>query len=323
MEFFTNNTKIDFMAQRKWAALVSLGVFIASLTCLLIYRLNWGLDFTGGVQIHISFPYTTDTEVVRTALLQHQRPDIMVINYGSARDFLLTFGDKQLISAASLNPATDNPMLNNNTLQDRLLSSISAILPTAKVNEVNYIGPQVGHDLAVKALLSIILALGATMLYVAWRFEWRLALGSTLALIHDPIIILGVFAYCNLTFNLIELAAILTVIGYSLNDTIVIFDRIREDFRRFATATTIEVTNQAINKTLSRTIMTSVLTLTVVLALFIFGGQTVHNFALALIIGIIVGTYSSIYVAGSLAVWLGMKREHLLPRAKFIVDDLP
>lgn len=322
MEFFKNNTKINFMSQRKWAALISLGLCIASLTCLLTYRLNWGLDFTGGVQIHISFPHAIDTEVVRSALIEHQRQDIMVINYGSTRDFLLTFVDKQPMAASVSTPTADNSMLSN-TLQDRLVSPISAILPNAKINEVHYVGPQVGHDLAVKALLSIILALGATMLYVAWRFEWRLALGSTLALIHDPIIILGVFSYYNLTFNLIELAAILTVIGYSLNDTIVIFDRIREDFRRFAKATTIDVTNQAINKTLSRTIMTSVLTLTVVVALFIFGGQIVHNFALALIIGIIVGTYSSIYVAGSFAVWLGMQREHLLPRAKLIVDDLP
>lgn len=161
------------------------------------------------------------------------------------------------------------------------------------------------------------------MIYIAIRFEYRFAIGSTVALIHDPVLILGVFSFLHIEFNLIALAAILTVIGYSLNDTIVIFDRIRENFRKMRKATSVEVINQSINQTLSRTIMTSVLTLIVVFALFFLGGSVLHGFSLALIIGIVVGTYSSIYIAGSLALVLGLQRQHLLPPPKEVLDERP
>jgi preprotein translocase subunit SecF len=170
--------------------------------------------------------------------------------------------------------------------------------------------------MASKGLLAIIIALLGTMVYIAFRFDLRFAVGSTVALVHDPVIILGIFSFFHIEFNLIALAAVLTVIGYSLNDTIVIFDRVRENFRKFRKADALEVMNQSINQTLSRTIMTSALTLTVVLAMFFVGGSLLHGFALALIIGIIVGTYSSIYVAGSLTISLGLNRHHLIPVLK-------
>jgi preprotein translocase subunit SecF len=318
MEFFKHNTKVDFMKQRRWAAIVSLIVFMISLATLAINHLHWGLDFTGGIQLHLAFTSPTSATTIREALIQHQQQDIIVTNYGTAQDFLLT------LPYAPTNVTSGEPTTNNtNLIQEHVIAPILTILPHAQVKEANYLGPQIGEELAMKGMLSVIIALLATMLYIAWRFEWRFAIGSTVALIHDPIIILGVFAYYQLEFNLISLAAMLTVIGYSLNDTIVIFDRIKEDFRRFPSRPAATVINQAINNTLSRTIMTSALTLTVVIALFVFGGQIVHNFALALMIGIIVGTYSSIYVAGSITLWLGIKAEHLLPRPKPILDDLP
>ncbi|HSW71341.1 MAG TPA: protein translocase subunit SecF [Gammaproteobacteria bacterium] len=312
MEFFKHNTKINFMAQRKWAALFSLILFGFSIFALLHFGLNWGLDFTGGTQLHLTFPETANVTEVRASLEQAGFKDAVVISYGTTHEVLVTLMPQQEVQA-----------LTGEQNQEGLVASVLKVLPTASVKEVNFIGPQVGQELATKGALAVVIALLGTMIYIALRFETRFALGSTLALIHDPLIILGVFAYFHLEFNLIALAAVLTVIGYSLNDTIVIFDRVRENFRRIRKATPFEVMNQAINQTLSRTIMTSALTLTVVLALYFLGGSMVHGFALAMIIGILVGTYSSIYVAGSFALTLGLNRQHLLPTPKEILDDRP
>jgi len=213
--------------------------------------------------------------------------------------------------------------MNGDIDKDAIVKQVKQILPDAKVQQVDYIGPQVGQELATKGALAIVIALIGTMIYIALRFDFRFSVGSTVALIHDPVIILGIFSFFQIEFNLIALAAVLTVIGYSLNDTIVIFDRVRENFRKLRKATPIEVMNQSINQTLSRTIMTSVLTLFVVLALFFLGGSMMHGFSLALIIGIVVGTYSSIYVAGSLAIALGLTRQLLLPVPKEALDDRP
>jgi preprotein translocase subunit SecF len=209
------------------------------------------------------------------------------------------------------------------TIQDELVSQVKQALPQATVQQVDYIGPQVGQELATKGALAIVIALLGTMIYIGLRFEFRFAVGSTVALIHDPVLILGIFALFHIEFNLIALAAVLTVIGYSLNDTIVIFDRVRENFRKLRKATPVEVINQSTNQTLSRTLMTSMLTLIVVFALFFLGGTMLEGFALALIIGIIVGTYSSIYIAGSLALSLGLTRQHLLPTPKEELDSRP
>jgi preprotein translocase subunit SecF len=209
-------------------------------------------------------------------------------------------------------PKENNAAVMDEAARTAMVNKVLSTLPGATMNQIDYIGPTVGQEMASKGLMAIVIALLGTMVYIAFRFDMRFAIGSTVALIHDPIIIVGVFSFWHIEFNLISLAAVLTVIGYSLNDTIVIFDRVRENFRKFRKAEATEVMNQSINQTLSRTIMTSVLTLIVVLALFFLGGSLLHGFSLALIIGIVVGTYSSIYVAGSLTIALGLTRQHLI-----------
>lgn len=299
------------MAQRKWAAILSIVLFVFSLAALAVNGLNLGLDFTGGTQIQLSYPQEANLVQIRKRLEQAGFKEAVVISYGTSKDVLV-----------SLVPKGKNPALMDEKAQAQMMSTIIAALPGATVEQVNYIGPQMGKEMTWKALLAILVSLFGTMIYIAFRFDMRFAIGSTVALIHDPILILGVFAFFNIEFNLISLAAVLTVIGYSLNDTIVIFDRVRENFRKFRKANALEVMNLAINQTLSRTIMTSFLTLLVVFALLFLGGSLLHGFSLALIIGIIVGTYSSIYVAGTLSIYLGLDRHHLIPAPK-VVDETP
>src|SRR3990167_3986667 len=310
MEFFKSNTNINFMSQRKWAAMFSIILFLFSILSLAVYGLNWGLDFTGGTQIQLSFQQEANLNTIRNNLEKAGLKEAMVMSYGTSKDVLVT-----------LIKENKNNVLDNQA-DTSTVNRVTAALPDAKVEKVNYIGPQVCKEMASKSVIAILLALLGTMVYIAFRFDLRFAVGSTVALVHDPIIILGVFSFFRIEFNLIALAAVLTVIGYSLNDTIVIFDRVREDFRKMRKISALEVMNQAINQTLSRTIMTSVLTLTVVLALFFLGGALLQGFSLALIIGIIVGTYSSIYVAGSLTLALGLDRKHLVPQTKEI-DERP
>jgi len=308
MEFFKHNTKIDFMSQRKWAAVVSIILFSLSLISLAVNGLKWGLDFTGGTQIQLSFPHEADLNQIRDTLEKGGFSEAVVISYGTSRDVLVSLAAKKNTAEGS---------------KDTTVEQVTALLPDAKIQQVDMVGSVVGQELATKGALAIVVALLGTMIYIALRFDFRFAVGSTVALIHDPVLILGIFSFWHMEFNLIVLAAVLTVIGYSLNDTIVIFDRVRENFRKLRKATPVEVINQATNQTLSRTIMTSALTLTVVLALFFLGGTMLHGFALALIIGIVVGTYSSIYVAGSLSLALGLTRQNLLPPSKELLDDRP
>ena len=308
MEFFKHNTQIDFMAQRYKAAILSTLLFVLSIVSLAMNGLNWGLDFTGGAQAQLSFPTAANPTDIRERLQAAGFPEAVVISYGTSKEVLVRLAPKKGMSDLG---------------KDAVVAQLKQVLPTATVQQVDYIGPQVGQELATKGALAIVVALLGTMIYIALRFEFRFAVGSTIALIHDPVLILGLFSFYHIEFNLIALAAVLTVIGYSLNDTIVIFDRVRENFRKLRKSTPVDVINQSINQTLSRTIMTSVLTLMVVLALFFLGGSMLHGFSLALIIGIVVGTYSSIYVAGSLSLALGLTRQHLLPVSKELLDDRP
>lgn len=222
--------------------------------------------------------------------------------YGNSHDVLITF--------SAISP-------------DKIRHVLIKIFPQDKIMQMNFIGPQVGNELATKGMVAVIVALLATMIYIAIRFEYRLAVSSALALIHDPMLILGVFSWFGIEFDLKALAALLAVIGYSLNDTIVVFDRVRENFQKIRRVEPIEIMNLSINETLSRTIMTSFLTLSVVLALLLFGGESLRGFSLALSIGIIIGTYSSIYVAGSLAIWLGLDRKDFIPKPKMALSDEP
>lgn len=311
MEFFKHNTKIDFMAQRKWAAILSISLFLFSMISLAYFGLNWGLDFTGGTQIQLSYPQEANLDDIHERLEKAGFPEAVVISYGTSHDVLISLVPKEKTTTAIDDKA-----------QTEMVKGVLAVLPDAKLEQVSYIGPQVGQEMSSKGFIAIVVALLGTMVYIAFRFDMRFAIGSTIALIHDPIIILGIFSLFHIEFNLIALAAVLTVIGYSLNDTIVIFDRVRENFRKFRKADPVEIMNQSINQTLSRTIMTSALTLIVVLALFFLGGSLLHGFSLALIIGIVVGTYSSIYVAGSLTLALGLTRHHLITQPK-PVDERP
>lgn len=293
------------MKQRLMATVLSAVIFVASIAALMAYGLTLGLDFTGGTQAIVSFDHS--------------------VSASQLRDRLHAQGFKQAVVQAYANQQVSIRIApHKKWSQQQLQTKLQLALPAeAKIGQLEYIGPQVGQQLMTNGVLAVVIALIATMIYIAMRFDYRFAISAALALIHDPVLILGIFAFFHLEFNMIVLTAVLTVIGYSLNDTIVVYDRVRENFRRMRKGTPLQIMDVSINQTLSRTIMTSGLTLLVVIALFIYGGPTIHGFALALIIGIVVGTYSSIYIAGSLAIAFGLNRVSLLSNKKAEVDDLP
>ncbi len=305
MEFFNPNSKVDFMGARRWTAFFSLLIVIVSLGALAVNGLKWGLDFTGGTQIEVTYPEAANLSVIRENLNKAGFKEAQVVSYGTSKDVLISIAP------------------HNELEQTNIVDKAMNALPGAVKQRVDFVGPQVGEELATKGALAIVVSLLATMIYIAMRFEYRLAFSAAIALIHDPVLILGVFAFFGIEFDLKALAGLLAVIGYSLNDTIVVFDRVRENFVKIRRSTSIEIMNISINQTLSRTIMTSTLTLFVVVALFVYGGETIHGFSLALIIGIVIGTYSSIYVAGTLAVALGLDRKDFLPSQRKELDDRP
>ncbi|WP_192483786.1 MULTISPECIES: protein translocase subunit SecF [Cysteiniphilum] len=317
MEFFKRKTNIDFMGIRKWTAIVSILLIGLSIVFLVIRGLNMGLDFTGGYQIQVNYDKAPSTQEVAKVLADDGFPTAQVTTFGSSDSLMI----KLPIQKNENNQAVINQ--DGQSAQQLLKVKIEKSLGSqAQVTSLNYIGPQVGKELATNGLLALLVAMICIVGYIAFRFEMKFAISAGIALIHDPIIILGVFAAFQLEFTLTTLAAVLAVIGYSLNDTVVIYDRVRENFRKMRKASVIEVVNRSVNDTLSRTIMTSGLTLLVVVVLYFFGGPSLHEFSLALILGVIVGTYSSIYVAGVLAVLFGLKRESLLPPQR-LDDDRP
>jgi preprotein translocase subunit SecF len=305
MEWFNPNAQYDFMGWRKFNAIFSLILIVISLLGLGVKGLNWGLDFTGGTQIEMSFDDNANIELIRQSLKAVGYRDPQVMSYGTSHDVLISLTSKEAVNV------------------NKLRFQLQGIFPKAKIDQVSYIGPQVGSELATKGLIAVIIALIATMIYIAIRFEYRLAVSSAIALIHDPMLILGVFAWFGIEFDLKALAAVLAVIGYSLNDTIVVFDRVRENFMKVRRTDPIDIMNLSINQTLSRTIMTSFLTLSVVLALLFLGGESLRGFSLALSIGIMIGTYSSIYVAGSLAIWMGLSKKDFLPKPRADFSNEP
>lgn len=305
MEFFNPNSNVDFMGARKWTAFFSALVFVISIGALLVNGLKWGLDFTGGTQIEVSYPSPADLSAIRDSLYKAGFNEAQVANYGTSKDVLISIAPREATNQAALT------------------GKVMQALPGATKQRVDFVGPQVGQELATKGALAVIVALLATMIYIAMRFEYRLAVSSAVALVHDPVLILGIFALFGIEFDLKALAGLLAVIGYSLNDTIVVFDRVRENFIKIRRSSALEIMNASINQTLSRTIMTSVLTLFVVVSLFVYGGETIHGFSLALIIGIVIGTYSSIYVAGALAVAMGLDRKDFMPTQRKDLDDRP
>lgn len=304
MEFFKANTKIRFMRQRTIAALFSLIIFVASIAALVSNDLTLGLDFTGGTQVTVTFQQPIDASQLRNNLHKH----------GFSQAVVQAYTSKQVSVRVAPHKGWG---------QERLQTKLKTVMPAgASIGQSEYIGPQVGKQLMTNGILAIVVALIGTMIYIAMRFDYRFAGSAAIALIHDPMLILGIFSFFHIEFNMIVLTAVLAVIGYSLNDTIVVYDRVRENFRRMRKGTPLEIMDTSINQTLSRTIMTSGLTLLVVIALFLYGGSTIHGFSLALIIGILIGTYSSIYVAGSLAIIFGLNRTSLLKVQK-VEDDMP
>ena len=268
------------------------------------------MDFTGGYAIQVNYPESADTVIIHKKLDKAGFGHSEVIHFGSDKTIMIRMMPKQYMKTKTVTGT-------GKTTQDLLKQNLKKTLgASADIKSVSYIGPEVGKELTQKGILAIFIAVLATMIYIALRFDLKFAISSAVALAHDPIIILGIFSLFQFSFDLTTLAAILAVIGYSLNDTVVVYDRVRENFRSMRTASVGEVINSAINDTLSRTVITSGLTLVVVIVLFLFGGPSIHYFSLALIIGVIVGTYSSIYVAGTLAVALGLTRESLLPPAR-------
>ncbi|MEI8054521.1 MAG: protein translocase subunit SecF [bacterium] len=305
MEFFSHKTTIDFMAQRNRAFLFSLLLLAFSVGSIFFNGLVLGMDFTGGVQVGVSYQDPADFNLIRKQLADAGLEDAVAQAYGSSKDVMIKLKSKKGLD------------------QKQLTNKVLNALTGAKLQRVDDIGAQVGKELLTNGILAVIVALLGTMIYIAMRFEYKFAISAAISLVHDPMLIMGIFSFFGIEFDLIALAAVLTVIGYSLNDTIVVYDRVRENFRKVRKAGATEILNLSINQTLSRTIMISGLTFSVILALYIFGGQVLHGFSLAMMIGIVIGTYSSIYVAGALAILFGLERHHLMPAEKRVVDNMP
>ncbi len=287
------------MAWRKQAAILSGILILVSLVSLVAVKLNFGIDFTGGSIIEAGYGQSVELQPIRDALQDNGFEDAIVQHFGSASDVMIR-----------LVPQADRERAELSTEVIGILNDISDV--PVDIRRVDFVGPQVGEELTEDGGLAVLYALIAILIYVAWRFEYRFSVGAVAALVHDVIITLGIFSLFRLDFDLSVVAAILAVIGYSLNDTIVVFDRVRENFRKIRKKTSVEVVNMSVNQTISRTLMTSFTTLLVLLSLFFLGGEAIHAFATALIIGVVVGTYSSIYVATASALALGISRSDLL-----------
>lgn len=299
MELLKTDTHIDFMAQRKLAIIFSSVLLLISMISFGVRGLNYGIDFTGGTLIEVGYPQSVDLVTVRNDLAEAGFSGAIVQYFGTTHDVLVRLAPRKDLSEAELS------------------SSILRVLRQSggedmQLRRVEFVGPQVGEELTEQGGLAMLIALGAILLYVSVRFLWKFSLGAVAALFHDVVITIGFFSVLGLEFDLTVLAAVLAVIGYSLNDTIVVFDRVRENFRTMRKGTPVDIFNASLNQTLSRTLMTSLTTLLVLIALFFLGGELIHEFATALIVGVVIGTYSSIYVAGTTALALGVIKSDLL-----------
>jgi preprotein translocase subunit SecF len=296
---------INFMGQRKLAMLFSLTLLLISIGSLATRQLNWGLDFTGGTLVEVHYSETADLNAIRSTLDAEGYSGAIVVSFGTDRDVMIRlpkgYSDKQ---GAEL-----------------LASLQEAFAGSVELRRIEFVGPQVGDELREQGGLAMLLALGLVMLYIAFRFQLKFAVGAVVALVHDVIVTLGFFSITGMEFDLTVLAALLAVIGYSLNDTIVVSDRIRENFRKIRRADPVEVINISLTETLGRTLVTSLTTLLVLAALALFGGEMIHGFAIALIVGVAIGTYSSIYVAASTLLLMGVSKEDLMIPVKEGADQ--
>ena len=307
MELLRLRNEIDFFGRRRLATIVSVVLVLVSLASLATRQLNFGIDFTGGVLLEVGYQNDADIAAIRARLEGAGYGNAQVQNFGAARDVLIRVPPEEGADARGLG--------------EKMLAELRAGGEQVDLRRVEFVGPQVGQELTERGGLAVLFALLMILLYVMFRFQWKFAVGSVAALAHDVIIILGVFSVFQLPFDLTILAAALAVIGYSLNDTIVVFDRIRENFRRIRTRSAESIMNTSVNQMLGRTIITSLTTLLVLVALFLFGGEALKGFSSALIIGIVVGTYSSIYVAGNAALALNVTTADLMPPKKETTHD--
>ena len=330
MEFIGKETKFDFLGIRRIPIILSSILVLGSVIVLFILKLNLGLDFTGGTLVELSYKEPVDTGVIRQQLVAGGFDDAVVQHFGTSKDILVHVPVHSDVSSAQLSEklttilrdAVGEKFLEGKPGQDQrcIVDEETKKVGSCNVQmrRVEFVGPQVGDELTNKGGLALLITLAAVFVYVTFRFiSWKFAAGAIIAIIHDVMITFGFFSVLHIEFSLSALAAILAVLGYSLNDTIVVFDRIRENYRRMRKGhSDVEVMNAAINQTLSRTLITSGTTLITVIALFIFGGEIIHSFSIALLVGIVVGTYSSIYVATPIVLQLGIHREDLMPVKK-------
>ncbi|MDR0275883.1 MAG: protein translocase subunit SecF [Burkholderiaceae bacterium] len=298
MEFFKIRRDIPFMRHALALNIVSLITFILAVFFLVTRGLHLSVEFTGGTVMEVSYSQTAQLEEVRGAIGKLGYADVQVQNFGTSRDVLIRL-----------------PLQKDQTSEqqrDQVFGALKAANADVQLRRVEFVGPQVGNELAWSGLMALTFVVLGIMFYLMLRFEWKFGVAGIIANLHDVVIILGFFAFFQWEFSLAVLAAVLAVLGYSVNESVVIFDRVREAFRRYRKMNTVEVINHAITSTISRTIITHASTQTMVLSMLLFGGQTLHNFALALTIGILFGIYSSVFVAAAIAMWLGVKREDLV-----------
>lgn len=304
--------EIDFLGKRKLAFVFSGLLLLASVVSLAMQGLPMGIDFTGGTLVEVGYQQSADLSKLRAALAEGGFNDAIVQHFGTAKDVLIRLKPQEDISSAELST--------------RVLSAINKKTDEpADLRRVEFVGPQVGDELMEDGGLAMLYSVFGILIYVAWRFEYKFSLGSVAALVHDVVITLGFFSIFRFEFDLTVLAAVLAVIGYSLNDTIVVFDRIRENFRKMRHGSAEEIMNVSLNETLSRTLMTSFTTVLVLVALAALGGEIIHNFSIALLVGIFIGTYSSIYVAAPAVLALGVSQEDLMAPVKegAEIDNMP
>lgn len=292
-----NRFNFDFIGKRKITALLSAVLMGGAVISLIVQGLRLGLDFTGGFLVEFHFEHPVAPRDVRPLLIQSGFTDAVIQQYGTDQEILIRIPTQKTQVDADV--------------RDQLLSIFQSYDSKATLRRIEFVGPSIGKELLEQGMLGLIVALIGILIYVMIRFEYRFAVGAVAALIHDALITFGVFSWFRLEFDLTGLAAILTIVGYSINDTIVVYDRIRENFRKIRNTAPDVIVNVSLNETLTRTINTSLTTLLVVIVLYLMGGSLIHNFAIAMMVGIVVGTYSSIYIASSLALALGVKSVHL------------
>ncbi|HEY5624482.1 MAG TPA: protein translocase subunit SecF [Gammaproteobacteria bacterium] len=309
MALFNRTTNIDFMAGRKIAVAFSAVVLFVSLASIVVRGMNFGIDFTGGLLLEVGYDGPADLPEIRAALSEEGFGTPLVQNFGTTSDILIRLPPQDEQDAG--------------VIRDRILDVLAQRDASVDLRRIEFVGRQVGEDLTEQGGLAMLIALILIFIYVMLRFRWKFAAGTISALAHDVIVVVGFFSIFGFGFDLTILAAVLATIGYSLNDTIVVFDRIRENFRTMRRDTAEHIINASINQMLGRTVITSMTTLLVLLSLYFLGGETVSGFALALIVGVVIGTYSSIYIASAAALALNVSPVDLIPPKREEIDDMP